>query len=44
MKVKRFVEKKKFEIKNEEKFEVSELDEFLEESVVEENFFYSIFY
>lgn len=43
MKVKRFVEKKKFEIKNEEEFEVSKLDEFLEESV-EENFFYSILY
>lgn len=44
MKVKCFVEKKKFEIKNEEEFEVSKLDEFLEESVVEENFFYLIFY
>lgn len=44
MKVKSLVEKKKFEIKNEEEFEVSKLDEFLEESVVEENFFYSIFY
>lgn len=44
MKVKSFVEKKKFEIKNEEEFEVSKLDEFLEESVVEENFFYLILY